>query len=287
MPRFSANLTFLFHELPFLERFAAARAAGFEAVEYVCLYDHPPDVLAAPLKANGLKQVLLNVPHGAWDKGERGIAILPERVGEFRASIDATIAYCRALDCGAVNCLAGIAPPGADPARLRDTLLENLRFAAPRLEGEGIRLLIEPINTRDIPGFYLTHTRQAADIIAAVGGTNLFIQHDLYHMQVMEGDLARTLEAFLPLIGHVQVADNPGRHEPGTGEINYPFLLRRLDELGYSGHVGCEYKPSGNTADSFGWMNGLDERASYQPHTSDPPVSPAPAAVISNRSPRW
>lgn len=229
MPRFSANLTFLFNELPFLERFAAARAARFDAVEYVCLYDHPPEVLAAPLKAHGLKQVLLNIPHGDWGKGERGIAILPERVDEFRASIDETIRYCTALDCGAVNCLAGIVPAGADPAMLRSTFIDNLRTAAPRLEAAGIRLLIEPINTRDIPGFYLTGTRQAAEIIAEAGVSNLYIQHDLYHMQVMEGDLARTLQTHLPLIGHVQVADNPGRHEPGTGEINYPFLLRRLD----------------------------------------------------------
>ena len=260
MPRFSANLTFLFTEVPFLERFAAARAAGFDAVEYVCLYDHTPEALAAPLKAQGLKQVLLNLPHGRWDKGERGIAIFPERAAEFRASIDETIRYCQALDCGAVNCLAGITPAGADPAVLRKTFVENLRYASPLLAAAGIRLLIEPINTRDIPGFYLTGTKQAAGIIAEAGVSNLHIQHDLYHMQVMEGDLAQTLETYLPLIGHVQVADNPGRHEPGTGEINYPFLLRRLDELGYAGHVGCEYKPSGRSEDSFGWMKRIAEK---------------------------
>jgi len=254
MPRFSANLTFLFTERPFLERFAAAKAAGFEAVEYVCLFDHAPEVLAAALKAQGLRQVLLNVPHGNWGAGERGIAIFPERVAEFRASIERTIAYCRALDCGAVNCLAGIAPQGIDAGILRATFVENLRYGAQMLEEAGIRLLIEPINTRDIPGFFLTGTRQAYEIIREAGVSNLFIQHDLYHMQIMEGDLARTLETYLPSIGHIQIADNPGRHEPGTGEINYGYLLRLLDELGYAGYVGCEYRPSGTTEESFGWM---------------------------------
>ena len=254
MPRFSANLTFLFTELPFLERFGAANAAGFDAVEYVCLFDHPPEVLAAPLKAHGLKQVLLNVPHGNWAAGERGIAILPDRVDEFRASLDTTISYCRALDCQQVNCLAGIVPPNVPEAELRETFIANLRIASARLKEAGIRLLIEPINTRDIPGFYLTRTRQAHEVIKEVGSDNLFIQHDLYHMQIMEGDLARTLTHYMPSIGHIQIADNPGRHQPGTGEINYGYLLAEIDRLGYRGHVGCEYKPTGVTADSFGWM---------------------------------
>ena len=257
MPKFSANLTFLFTELPFLDRFAAAKAAGFDAVEYVCLFDHSPEVLVEPLTRHGLKQVLLNIPHGDWAAGEHGIAILPGREDEFRASVDSAIAYCQALDCRQVNCLAGISPPGVDPADLRVTFIENLRFAAPRLKAAGIRLLIEPINTRDIPGFFLTRTHEAHAIIAEVGSDNLFIQHDLYHMQIMEGDLARTLERYLPSIAHVQVADNPGRFEPGTGEINYTFLLRHLDTLGYSGHVGCEYRPSGKSADSFGWMRAF------------------------------
>ena len=261
MPKFSANLTFLFNELPFLGRFAAAKAAGFDAVEYVCLFDHPAEILAAPLKRHGLKQVLLNIPHGDWAKGERGIAILPGREDEFRASIETTITYCKALDCPQVNTLAGIAPPEVDPAILRATFIANLRYAAPLLMAAGIKLLIEPINTRDIPGFFLTRTHQAHAIIAEVGSDNLFIQHDLYHMQIMEGDLARTLERYLPSIAHVQVAGNPGRNEPGTGEINYPFLLRHLDALGYTGYVGCEYRPSGRTSDSFGWMRELGGKA--------------------------
>lgn len=254
MPRYSANLTFLFNELPFLERFGAAKAAGFEAVEYVCLFDHAAVALAAPLKEHGLAQVLLNVPHGKWAAGERGIAILPERAEEFRASLAQTIAYAHALECGQVNCLAGIRPEGVPEEALRETFVANLRFAAAALKAAGIRLLIEPINTRDIPGFYLTHTRQAVELMEAVGSDNLFIQHDLYHMQIMEGDLARTLERTLPAIGHIQIADNPGRHEPGTGEINYAFVLAEIDRLGYAGHVGCEYKPKTTTAQSFGWM---------------------------------
>lgn len=266
MPKFSANLTFLFTELPFLARYAAAKANGFDSVEYVCLYDHEPEALAEPLRRHGLKQVLLNVPHGDWAAGERGIAILPERTQEFRASIDKTIRYCHALDCQMVNCLAGITPANcgadlskehADPAILRATFIENLKFAASALKAAGIRLLIEPINTRDIPGFFLTNTKQAHDLIQEVGSDNLMIQHDLYHMQIMEGDLAPTLTKYLPHIGHIQIADNPGRHEPGTGEINYPFLLAHLDRSGYTGHIGLEYKPSTTTLESFGWLRHL------------------------------
>jgi hydroxypyruvate isomerase len=254
MPKFSANLTFLFTELPFLERFGAAKAAGFDGVEYVCLFDHAPEILAAELKRQGLKQVLLNIPHGDWAGGERGIAILPERAAEFRDSIAKTIAYCHALECDRVNCLAGIKPKDSGEQFLRATFVNNLRYAATELKAAQIKLLIEPINTRDIPNFYLTNTKQAHDIIQDVGSDNLFIQHDLYHMQIMEGDLARTLEHYLPSIAHIQIADNPGRHEPGTGEINYAYLLKLIDTLGYTGYVGCEYKPKTTTADSFNWM---------------------------------
>ncbi len=257
MPKFSANLSFLFTELPFLARFAAAAANGFTAVEYVCLFDHAPEVLAEHLRRHHLKQVLLNIPHGDWAKGERGIAIRPERAQEFRASIDQTIRYCHALDCQMVNCLAGITPAETDPALLRATFIENLRYAATTLKAAGIGLLIEPINTRDIPGFYLTTTKQAYDIIQDVGSDNLMIQHDLYHMQIMEGDLAPTLTKYVNHIGHIQIADTPGRHEPGTGEINIPFLLTHLDRLGYQGHVGLEYKPKTTTLESLEWMRHL------------------------------
>lgn len=257
MPRFSANLTFLWNELPFLDRFAAAKAAGFDAVEYVCLYDHPADVLADAAARAGVATILLNVPHGNWAGGERGIAILPDRIDEFRASLDATIAYCRATGCHQVNCLAGLTPISVDPALLRATFVDNLRHAATVLGDAGIRLLIEPINTVDMPGFFLSTSRDALAIIAEVGSDNLFLQYDCYHMQVMEGNLTRTIENNLARIGHIQVADLPGRHEPGTGEIAYPFLLGALDRLGYAGYVGAEYKPRTTTNDGLSWLRAV------------------------------
>ena len=185
--------------------------------------------------------------------GERGIAILPDRVEEFRDGVHRAIDYARALDCKQLNCLAGIAPADADVFELNEVLVENLRYAADALAKEGIRLLVEPINTIDIPGFFLSRTEQAAQIVADVGSHNLFIQYDIYHMQIMEGDIARSLQKHLARIAHVQLADNPGRNEPGTGEINYPFLFRHLDAIGYRGWVGCEYKPRTTTVDGLGW----------------------------------
>ncbi|MGL4240188.1 MAG: hydroxypyruvate isomerase [Beijerinckiaceae bacterium] len=254
MPRFAANLTMLFNELPFLDRFAAAAQAGFTGVEYLFPYDFEPEALAAALKANGLTQVLHNLPAGDWGKGERGIAILPDRTEKFRAGVDRAIRYATALGCGQVNCLAGLAPAGADRAMLEATFVANLAYAADRLKTAGIRLLIEAINTIDMPGFFLNTTRQALDIIAKTGSDNIFVQYDIYHMQIMEGDLARTIERNLPLIAHVQLADNPGRNEPGTGEINYPFLFAHLDRIRYAGWVGCEYKPKAGTAEGLAWL---------------------------------
>jgi len=253
MPKFAANLTMLFNEIDFLDRFAAAKAAGFAGVEYLFPYDYEADVLAAKLQENGLTQALHNLPAGDWGGGERGIAILPDRVDEFRAGVDKAIAYATTLGCDQVNCLAGIKPEALSQADAQATFIGNLSFAAAKLKAAGIALLIEPINTRDIPGFFLTGTAQAAAILDAVGSDNLFIQQDLYHMQIMEGDLARTVEAHLPRIRHIQLADNPGRHEPGTGEINYPFLFGFLDKIGYSGWVGCEYKPANGTEAGLGW----------------------------------
>jgi len=254
MPRFDANLSMLFTEADFLDRFAAAAAAGFAGVEYVSPYDYDPDILARQLADNGLSQVLFNLPVGDWDAGERGLAILPDRVAEFRSGAETAVAYAKALGCKQVNCLAGIVPDGVNLAMLRETFIENLKFAADLFEKDDIKLLIEPINPIDIPGFYLNSSRQALDLIEAVGSDNLYLQYDIYHMQIVEGDLARTIEAALPRIAHIQIADNPGRHEPGSGEINYPFLFDHLDRIGYRGWVGCEYRPSGPTADSFGWM---------------------------------
>jgi hydroxypyruvate isomerase len=254
MPKLAANLTMLFNEADFLERFALAARAGFRAVEYLFPYTYPREQLAELLQRHGLIQVLHNLPAGDWAKGERGIACHPDRVGEFRDGVGNAIEYARALGCGQVNCLAGIAPAGVGEAKLRETFVENLRFAAAELKRAGIRLLIEPINSlRDIPGFYLNRTRQALDIMAEVGSDNLFLQYDIYHMQVMEGNLAETMEKHLARIAHLQLADNPGRHEPGTGEINYDFLLRHIDRIGYRGWIGCEYKPAGTTEAGLGW----------------------------------
>ncbi len=254
MPKFNANLTMLFNEVVFLERFQAARHAGFTGVEYLFPYAHRKQDLAERLQANGLTQVLHNLPAGDWARGERGIACLPDRVAEFEDGVGTAIEYAHALQCTQLNCLAGIAPADVDPAKLRDTLVGNLRFAAAELEAAGIRLLVEACNTRDIPGFYLNHSQQAIEIIEAVGSDNLFLQYDIYHMQVMEGDLATTLQRHLGRIGHLQLADNPGRHEPGTGEINFPFLFGWIDQLGYAGWIGCEYKPAKGTVQGLGWI---------------------------------
>jgi hydroxypyruvate isomerase len=259
MPRFAANLTMLFTELPFLERFAAARAAGFTAVEYLFPYDHPKEELAARLRANGLKQVLHNLPAGDWAAGERGIACHPGRVDEFRAGVDRAILYAHALDCGQLNCLAGKLPSGVTGEQAHATLVANLRYAAATLRTAGIRLLIEPINTYDIPGFFLSRTEQAIAVIDEVASDNLFLQYDLYHAQRMEGELAATLQRYLAQIGHIQLADTPGRNEPGTGEINYPFLFRHLDALGWKGHIGCEYKPRATTTEGLGWIKEMTQ----------------------------
>lgn len=254
MPKFDANLTLMFNEVDFLDRFAAAAAAGFKAVEFQFPYAFAADELAARLRDNGLVPVLHNLPAGDWDAGERGIAILADRKDEFRAGADKAIAYATKMGTPLLNCLAGIAPVGADPARLNDVFVENLAWAADRFKAEGIKLLIEAINTRDVPGFHLNHTKQAADIIAETGSDNLFIQYDVYHMQIMEGDLAPTIAAYLDQIPHIQISDTPGRHEPGTGEINYPFLFDHIDRLGYRGWIGCEYWPAGGTVEGLGWL---------------------------------
>ncbi|MEY2951993.1 MAG: hypothetical protein RLZZ401_80 [Pseudomonadota bacterium] len=257
MPRFAANLSMLFTELPFMDRFAAARAAGFDAVEYLFPYAYPATDLAAALQANGLAQVLHNLPAGDWDKGERGIACHPDRVAEFQRGVDQAIVYATALACPRVNCLAGIVPPGVNAAQARSTLVDNLRYAAARLKAARICLLIEPINPFDIPGFFLNRTDQALAMIADVGSDNLFVQYDIYHAQRVEGELANTLSRHLAQIGHIQLADNPGRHEPGTGEINYAWLFSHIDALGYTGHIGCEYKPLTSTTAGLGWIKTL------------------------------
>jgi hydroxypyruvate isomerase len=255
MPRFAANLTMLFSEVPFMERFAAARAAGFDAVEYLFPYAYGKEELVQALKKNNLVQVLHNLPAGNWDAGDRGMACDPARVAEFREGIPRAIEYASALGCGQVNCLAGKTPGGVNANQARATLIANLQYAAPLLKKTGIRLLIEPINHFDIPGFFLTRTDQALAIIDDVGSDNLFVQYDIYHAQRMEGELANTLKNHLAKIGHIQLADNPGRNEPGTGEINYAWLFKHIDAIGYAGWIGCEYKPKTTTVAGLGWRD--------------------------------
>jgi hydroxypyruvate isomerase len=257
MPRFAANLSMLFTEVPFLDRFERAARAGFQAVEFLFPYAHTPEELRAQIDAHHLQIVLHNLPAGDWEAGERGIACHPDRIAEFRAGVARAITYAKALGVPQLNCLAGKAPAGVDATVLHHTLVENLRFAATELKAAGLRLLVEPINPFDIPGFYLTRTDQALDILDEVGASNAFVQYDIYHAQRTEGELAATLQKHLPRIGHVQVADNPGRHEPGTGEINYPYLFAHLDRIGYDGWVGCEYKPARTTEIGLGWRTAL------------------------------
>jgi hydroxypyruvate isomerase len=254
MPKFAANLTMMFGEVDFLDRFDAAARAGFHGVEYLFPYPYKKEQLLERLQKNGLTQVLHNLPAGDWAAGERGIACLPDRVGEFQEGVGRAIEYAATLGCKQINCLAGITPKGLAVDKVRETFTSNLKFAADKLAGAGIKLLIEPINTRDIPGFYLCHTAQALEIIDAVGSSNLWLQYDIYHMQIMEGDLATTISRNLARILHMQLADNPGRHEPGTGEINYPFLFQVIDKLGYSGWIGCEYKPAAATTAGLEWV---------------------------------
>ncbi len=254
MPRFAANLSYLYLDRDFPERFAAARAGGFDAVEFHFPYEHEAHDLAAAAGAAGVEVVLFNLPAGDWAGGERGIACHPDRIAEFQDGVGTALDYARTLRVPRLNCLAGLLPEGVSERRARETLVENLRFAASVLGRAGVQLLLEPINTRDMPGFFVSTPRQALAIIDAVGSRNLALQYDVYHAQVMEGNLAATLEANLGRIGHVQIADNPGRHEPGSGEINFPFLVRHLDRIGYRGWIGCEYRPATTTEAGLGWM---------------------------------
>jgi hydroxypyruvate isomerase len=257
MPKFAANLSMLFTEHPLLARFERAAAAGFTAVELQFPYDHAADEIKAQLDAHGLQLVLHNLPPGDWAAGERGIACHPDRVAEFRDSVARGVAYARALGVGQLNCLAGKVPAGVADQTLRRTLVDNLRYAAGELKKAHIKLLIEPINSFDMPGFYVNRTAQALAILDEVCADNAYLQYDLYHAQRMEGELAATVERHLARIAHIQIADNPGRNEPGTGEINFAFLFRQLDRIGYGGWIGCEYKPATTTEAGLGWRQRL------------------------------
>ena len=254
MLKFSANLTMLFKEVDFLDRFERASRAGFKGIEFLLPYEWEAAELVERLDKHGLEQVLFNLPAGDWAGGERGIACLPGREGEFQEGVGLAINYAKALRCSRLNCLVGITPKEAPPEKVRQTLVDNLQFAATALGKENITLLIEPLNSQDIPGFYLVHTRDALQLMKEVSHSNIRLQYDIYHMQIMEGNLTKTILDNLPLIAHIQLGDNPGRHEPGTGEINFPNLFRFIDEAGYDGWIGCEYNPAGVTEDGLGWV---------------------------------
>jgi len=257
MPKLAANLTMLFNEVPFLERFALARKAGFDAVEFLFPYAFPAGEIRKRLDEHRLQLVLHNLPAGNWDGGERGIACLPDRQAEFRSGVAQAIEYAKVLGVPQLNCLAGKAPQGVADGVLRATLVENLKFAAAEFGKAGLKLLVEPINPYDIPGFYLNRSAQTLDILDEVGAANAYLQYDIYHMQRTEGELAANMQKHLARIAHIQLADNPGRNEPGTGEINYPFLFAWLDRIGYQGWIGCEYKPASTTEAGLGWRQRM------------------------------
>lgn len=257
MPKFAANLTMMFNEVPFPQRFAAAAKAGFAAVEFLFPYDYPPAEVARWLQEAGLKNALFNMPPGDWAAGERGVASLPGREEEFRAGVARAIEYARALGTPCIHAMAGLLPSGADRKRHREVFVANLRHAAKALAGEGLTLLIEPINSRDIPGYFLNTQAEAHAIREEVDQPNLKVQMDFYHAQIVEGDLSVTLRKHIAHVGHVQIASVPDRHEPDEGEIDYRHIFRLLDELGYPGWVGCEYRPRGRTEDGLGWLKEL------------------------------
>ncbi len=254
MTKLAANLTMMFSDLPFLDRFDAAVAAGFKAVECLAPYEAPAEAIAERLDRTGLKLVLFNMGIGDWGAGDRGIGANPDRIAEMQPSLDQALAYARATGCKQLHLMAGKFPEGGDRDAWTRTFVANIAKAADAVAADGIDVMLEPINTKvDIPGYFYDSTRVALELLQAVNRPNVKLQYDIYHMQVMEGDLARSIERLLPQIGHVQLADNPGRNEPGTGEINYPWLLSKLDALGYGGWVGCEYRPVGDTVAGLGW----------------------------------
>ena len=253
MPRFAANLSTMFGEASFPDRFAAAAACGFRAVECQFPYAWPVREIADRLAASGLVQVLINTPPGDLSAGDRGFAALPGRREEFRAGFDRALEYADGLGCRAVHAMAGAAPEGADRAAMAACYADNLAWAADRAAARGVRVLIEPLNATDAPGYFLHSLADAREVVTAVGRENLAIQFDFYHLQMTGGNLAAALAETLPHVGHIQIAGVPGRHEPDNGEIAYPFLFRLIDSLGYDGWVGCEYRPAGETRDGLGW----------------------------------
>jgi len=253
LPQFAANLSMMFQEVPFLERFAAARAAGFRAVEYLFPYEHPPAAVALALTRNDLTQALFNLPPGDWARGERGVTALPGREAEFREGLALALDYAKATGCTLLHAMAGIASKGIGRDAMEATYIANLQEGAALAERAGVTLLIEPINTRDIPGYFLNTTSQALSILERVGHANVRLQLDLYHCQIMEGDLATRIRRLAGHYPHVQIAGVPDRHEPDRGEVNYRYLFDLLDEIGYAGFIGCEYRPAADTRAGLGW----------------------------------
>ncbi|MGH9359015.1 MAG: 2-oxo-tetronate isomerase [Terriglobia bacterium] len=254
MPRFAANLSMMYTEHAFLDRFAAAAKDGFRAAEFTFPYDFPAAEIRSRLDAHGLDQVLLNAPPGKWSEGERGLASIPGREEECKRGIALALEYALKLGAPRIHLMAGLLIQGVAPGRQRDTYLQNLAYAAAQSQPHGITVLIEPINTRDMPGYFLNRQDEAHAVCREIGAQNLKVQYDLYHAQIVEGDLTVKLERYLPGIGHIQIAGAPERHEPNTGEINYPFLFEMMDKLGYSGWVGCEYRPAKGTSEGLRWI---------------------------------
>lgn len=252
--KIAANLTMMFNEHEFMDRFAAAAECGFKGVEYLFPYDYPADAIGEQLEANGLQQVLFDLPAGDWASGDRGIAVQPDRVGEFQDGVGLAMEYAEALGCERLTCLAGIPDPGTDREVAEKTMVDNLRFAADAAAGVGAIVLVEPLNTRDVPGTFVSTSGHGARLVRDTVRDNVHLQFDVYHTQIMEGDLAPKFTQLQSLIGHVQIADNPGRHEPGTGEINYPFVLQHIENSGYAGWIGAEYIPAGDTVKGLGWV---------------------------------
>jgi 2-dehydrotetronate isomerase len=261
MPRFAANLSMMFNDVPFLDRFSAAAAAGFRAVEYLFPYDYPPEEIVGRLREHQLENVLFNLPPGDWAAGERGVTCIPGRETEFREGVEKALGYATSLKVRRLHAMAGIAPRDVGPDEVRATYIENLRYAAERLGSYDITLLIEAINTRDMPGFYLNTQAQAYSVYEAVQRDNFKMQLDLYHTQIMEGDLETKLRKYAPCWGHIQIASVPKRNEPDSGEVNYPYLFGVIDEIGYGGWVGCEYRPAGKTIDGLAWLKAAAHSA--------------------------
>ena len=260
MPKFAANLSMMYTEVEFLERFAAAASDGFTAVEFLFPYEHTPVEIVGRLKAHQLTLTLFNLPPGNWAAGERGMACHPGRESEFDASVSQAINYATATGCRRLHAMAGLVPPNIHVDVLRATYVSNLRSACSRLAPMGITLLIEPINTRDMPGYFLNHQQQAHDLIAEVCAPNLKVQMDFYHCQIMEGDLSMRLKKHFEGVGHIQIAGVPDRHEPDGGEVCYPHLFYLIDSLGYKGFVGCEYRPKAGTSQGLGWLHSYNAR---------------------------